>query len=332
MPELRKDPIIGRWVIIATERARRPSDFKTAEEIKNTGFCPFCYGNEDKTPPEVFAMRNPSTCRDTPGWSVRVVPNKFPALAIEGGLNRRGDGVYDRMNGVGAHEVIIESPDHNACFADMSEGQIADIIRSFQARILDLKKDNRFKYMLIFKNHGSAAGASLDHTHSQLIALPIVPKRVSEEIQGAKTYYLYKERCVFCDIIQQEANENIRVINENNEFMCIAPFTSRFPFESWILPKTHDIYFEDINNHEVISLAKIMKDILTRIKVVLNDPPYNFLLHSSPFYEKDISFYHWHIEIIPKLTKVAGFEWGTGFYINPTPPESACAFLKEAKI
>ena len=332
MPELRKDPIIGRWVIIATERARRPSDFKASEEIKKSGFCPFCNGNEDKTPPEVYSLRAPNTAPDTPGWSVRVVPNKFPALAIEGDLNKRGEGVYDRMNGVGAHEVIIESPNHDASFADMSEDEIANVIRAFQARILDLKQDNRFKYMLIFKNHGSAAGASLDHTHSQLIALPIVPKRVSEEIQGAKTYYLYKERCVFCDIIQQEMKEGIRIINENDHFMCIAPFTSRFPFESWILPRTHDIYFEDINNPEICSLAKIMKDILTRIKVVLNDPPYNFLFHSSPFYEKDIRFYHWHIEIIPKLTKVAGFEWGTGFYINPTPPEDACVFLKEAKI
>jgi len=332
MPELRKDPIIGRWVIIATERARRPSDFKSPEEIKKPGFCPFCNGNEDKTPPEVYAMRAPNTARDTPGWSIRVVPNKFPALEIEGDLNKRGEGVYDRMNGVGAHEVIIETPNHNSTLADMSPLEIANVIRTFQWRILDLKQDKRFKYMLIFKNHGSAAGASLDHTHSQLIALPIVPKRVAEEIQGAKTYYLYKERCVFCDIIQQEKKENVRVINENEHFICIAPFTSRFPFESWVLPKTHDIYFEDINDHEIGSLAWIMKDILTRMKVVLNDPPYNFLLHSSPFYERDITFYHWHIEIIPKLTKVAGFEWGTGFYINPTPPEDACVFLKEAKI
>jgi len=332
MPELRKDPIIGRWVIIATERARRPSDFKSPDEIKKPGFCPFCNGNEDKTPPEIYAMRTHNTARDTPGWSVRVVPNKFPALAIEGDLNKRGEGVYDRMNGVGAHEVIIENPNHNSTLADMSPLEIANVIRTFQMRILDLKQDKRFKYMLIFKNHGSAAGASLDHTHSQLIALPIVPKRVSEEIQGAKTYFLYKERCVFCDIIQQEKQENVRVINENEHFICIAPFTSRFPFESWVLPKTHDIYFEDINDQEISSLAWIMKDILTRMKVVLNDPPYNFLLHSSPFYERDITFYHWHIEIIPKLTKVAGFEWGTGFYINPTPPEDACIFLKEAKI
>ena len=329
---MRKDPIIGRWVIIATERARRPSYFKPSEEVKSPGFCPFCNGNEGKTPPEVFAFRNPSTAKDSPGWSVRVVPNKFPALEIEGDLNKRGEGVYDRMNGVGAHEVIIETPNHDASLADLAEWEIANVIRAFQARIWDLKKDNRFKYMLIFKNHGNAAGASLDHTHSQLIALPIVPKRVSEEINGSKAYYLYKERCVFCDIIQQETSSRIRVITENEHFLCIAPFTSRFPFESWILPKVHENYFEDINDPKIHALAGIMKDILSRIKSVLNDPPYNFLIHSSPFYEKDISFYHWHIEIIPKLTKVAGFEWGTGFYINPTPPEVACLFLKEGKV
>ncbi|MBN2374477.1 galactose-1-phosphate uridylyltransferase [bacterium] len=332
MPELRKDPIIGRWVIIATERAKRPSDFGADQEIKKPGFCPFCYGNEDKTPPEIFALRNNGTSPDTPGWSVRVVPNKFPALEIEGDLNKRGEGLYDRMNGIGAHEVIIETPNHNASIADLSEDEITNVIKAFKSRILDLKQDHRFKYMLIFKNHGSAAGASLDHTHSQLIALPIVPKRVAEEINGSKTYYLYRERCIFCDIIRQEISAGIRVIAENSHFICIAPFTSRFPFESWVLPKTHDVYFEDINPEESYNLAKIMKDILTRIKVVLNDPPYNFLIHSSPFYEKDISFYHWHIEIIPKLTKVAGFEWGTGFYINPTPPEEACKFLREAKI
>lgn len=332
MPELRKDPIIGRWVIIATERAKRPSDFGAEQEIKKSGFCPFCNGNEDKTPPEVFALRHNGSSPDKPGWSVRVVPNKFPALEIEGDLNKRGEGLYDRMNGIGAHEVIIETPNHNASIADLSEDEITNVIKAFKSRILDLKQDHRFKYMLIFKNHGSAAGASLDHTHSQLIALPIVPKRVAEEINGSKTYYLYRERCIFCDIIRQEISAGIRVIAENPHFICIAPFTSRFPFEAWVLPKTHDVYFEDINHEESYSLAKIMKDILTRIKVVLNDPPYNFLIHSSPFYEKDISFYHWHIEIIPKLTKVAGFEWGTGFYINPTPPEEACKFLREAKI
>jgi UDPglucose--hexose-1-phosphate uridylyltransferase len=330
VPELRKDPIIGRWIIIATERAKRPSDFRPKPEERLSGFCPFCVGNEGKTPPEVLAYRRPGTLPDTPGWSVRVVPNKFPALQIEGGLNKRGIGLYDRMNGVGAHEVIIETPDHEMTLANLPMDSFTQVLQAYKDRIIDLKKDPRFQYILIFKNQGLAAGASLDHSHSQLIALPIVPKRVSEEIHGANAYYLYRDRCIFCDIILQEFETMLRIVNENEHFLALCPFASRFPFETWILPKEHDVYFEDISFPFLQSLAHMLKDILQRLSRTLNNPPYNFLIHIAPFYEKDVSYYHWHIEIIPKLTNVAGFEWGTGFYINPTPPEEACKFLREA--
>lgn len=331
MPELRKDPIIGRWIIIATDRAKRPSDFFSKPEERLSGFCPFCVGNEEKTPPEVLAYRKKGTLPDTPGWSVRVVPNKFPALQIEGGLNKRGEGLYDRMNGVGAHEVIIETPDHNLSLADLPPENFSQVLLAYRDRIVDLKKDHRFQYILIFKNHGQAAGASLDHSHSQLIALPIIPKRVSEEIRGANSYYLYRDRCIFCDIIQQELETKLRIVSENEDFIAICPFASRFPFETWIVPKEHDVYFEDASFSQLQSLGKIVKDTLQRISRTLNDPPYNFLIHTTPFYEKDVSYYHWHIEVIPKLTKVAGFEWGTGFYINPTPPEDACKFLRKGE-
>ncbi|MEW5802786.1 MAG: galactose-1-phosphate uridylyltransferase [bacterium] len=332
MPELRKDPIIGRWVIIATERAKRPSEFVPQPEERRSGFCPFCVGNEDKTPPEILAYRQPETLPDTPGWSVRVVPNKFPALQIEGGgLEKRGVGVYDQMNGVGAHEVIIETPQHDTALADLPIEHFLQVIQAYQDRIIDLKRDYRFKYVLVFKNQGRAAGASLDHPHSQLIALPIVPKRVIEEIRGTNTYYLYRDRCIICDIIQQELDMGVRLINQNKHFIAMTPFASRFPFETWIIPKEHDVYFEDSDPSQLRSLGHILKDILRRIAIILNDPPYNFLIHSAPFYEKEISFYHWHIEIIPKLAEVAGFEWGTGFYINPSPPEVACNFLREAR-
>lgn len=331
MPELRKDPIIGRWIIIATDRATRPSDLISKPEERLVGFCPFCIGNEGKTPPEVLAYRKQGTLPDTPGWSVRVVPNKFPALQIEGGLNKQGVGLYDRMNGVGAHEVIIETPDHDLSLADLPLENIFQVLQAFKDRIIDLKKDRRFHYILIFKNNGQAAGASLDHSHSQLIALPIVPKRVSEEIRGANTYYLYRDRCIFCDIIRQEIETMLRIVTENKDFITVCPFASRFPFETWVLPKEHNVYFEDTPFSQLQSLVEILKDILQRISLTLNDPPYNFLIHTAPFYEKDVSYYHWHIEVIPKLTKVAGFEWGTGFYINPTPPENACKFLREAK-
>jgi len=233
LPELRKDPIVGRWVIISTDRAKRPTDFSREAIRMKGGFCPFCYGNEAKTPPEVQAYRpnangGPVPQRDSPGWTVRVVPNKFPALGIEGSLNRQAEGMFDKMNGIGAHEVIIETPDHSATLSTLPPKRIEDVLWTFRDRILDLRKDQRFKYILIFKNHGEAAGASLEHSHSQLIALPILPIYVSEEIEGAKQYYLYKERCVFCDIIHQESESGIRVVAENESFITIAPYAPRF--------------------------------------------------------------------------------------------------------
>ncbi len=331
MPELRKDPIIGRWVIIATERAKRPSAYGTKIEPRKEGFCPFCTGNESHTPPEVMSYRPAGTTRDTPGWWLRVVPNKFPALQIKGQPKRMGVGMFDKMNGIGAHEVIIETPEHNLYIADMTDKQVEEIIWAYRDRSIELHKDKRFRYILIFKNHGREAGASLDHPHSQIIALPIVPKRVQEEVAGAAKYYDYKERCVFCDIINQELNDNLRIVAENDTFLAFLPFASRFPFETWIIPKEHDVFFSDIQKNGVTDLARILRLTLRKIKYTLNDPPYNFLIHTTPFENGSVPYYHWHIEIMPKLTSVAGFEWGTGFYINPTPPEAACHYLAEVE-
>jgi UDPglucose--hexose-1-phosphate uridylyltransferase len=333
LPELRKDPITGRWVIVATDRAKRPTDFvRDKVQIRGSGFCPFCYGNESKTPPEVLAYRNYGTPPNGPGWTLRVVPNKFPALGIEGTLSRQGDGLYDKMNGIGAHEVIIETPDHRVTLATMPANRIEDVLWSYRDRVVDLKKDKRFKYVLIFKNHGEAAGATLEHTHSQLIALPVVPKRVLEEVEGAREYYGYKERCIFCDIIRQEAENGTRVIAENQAMVALAPYAPRFPFEMWILPKAHQSAFEESQKFEFEQLAAMMKDMLTRLDKVLELPPYNYIIHSSPLPDSSNDYYHWHLEIMPKLTKVAGFEWGTGFYINPTPPEESTKFLREAAV
>lgn len=331
MPELRRDPVIGRWVIISSNRGKRPTDFHENGENHSGKDCPFCPGNEGLTPQEVLAYREPGTQRNKEGWWVRVVPNKYPALAVEGNINRTGEGMYDMMNGIGAHEVIIESPDHNKEIPDLEDKQVEDVIWAFRDRILDLRKDIRFEYILIFKNRGSAAGATLFHPHSQLIATPIVPKRVREEVNGAKSYYEYKERCVFCDIIKQELSEGKRIVAENSDFVGITPFASRFPFEIWILPKKHDSDFEDIQKHETAGLALIMKSCLRKLNKVLDNPPYNYIIHNAPLKEPRLPHYHWHIEIMPKITKVAGFEWGTGFYINPTPPEEAAKFLQEAE-
>jgi len=331
LPELRKDPITGRWVIIATERAKRPSDFvRDKVEIRGSGFCPFCYGNEAKTPPEIIAYRSDGSLRNSPGWSLRVVANKFPALGIEGSLNRQGEGLYDKMSGIGAHEVIIETPDHQKTLAMLSPRQIEDVLWAYRDRILDLKKDRRFKYIMIFKNHGEAAGASLEHTHSQLIALPVVPKRVREETDGARDYFRFKERCIFCDIIRQELESGIRVIANTPTFIAIAPFAPRFPFEIWIMPRVHQSAFEDSQRQEFEQLAVMLKDMLVRLDKVLDFPAYNYIIHTSPIPESPNEHYHWHLEIMPKLTKIAGFEWGTGFHINPTPPEESAKFLRDA--
>lgn len=331
MPELRKDPIYGRWVIIATERSRRPSDFAPEERIPKGGFCPLCEGNEDRTPPEVLAFRENGTPPNSPGWLLRVVPNKFPALRIEGELNREGEGIYDKMNGIGAHEVVVETPHHHETLATLPIKAVENVLWAYRERIIDLRRDERLRYVMVFKNYGAAAGASLEHSHSQIIALPIIPTRVREEIEGSKNYFQYKDRCVFCDVIRQELRQKTRIITENSGFVSLSPFASRFPFETWILPKIHQPSYECSNGAFYGQAAEILSDTLRRLKLVLDDPPYNYIIHTSSSPDQDRDYYHWHIEIMPKLTKVAGFEWGTGFYINPTPPEEAAEYLREAR-
>jgi UDPglucose--hexose-1-phosphate uridylyltransferase len=329
VPELRKDPVVGRWVIISTERARRPSDFAPAPVTKSAGtLCPFCPGEESRTPSELFAVRPRGSAPNTPGWTMRVVPNKFPALRIEGELEPSGEGLYDRTTGVGAHEVIIETPDHAASLATLAPERVADVLGAYRERILDLRKDARLQYVMVFKNHGETAGASLEHSHSQLIATPIVPIMVEEELEGAERHFRLKKRCIWCDIIRQERRGEGRIILELDGFVALAPFAPRFPFETWILPSPHRSSFEDTDPGEILALARLLGEILRRMGKVLGDPPYNFMLHSAPLRTAGLDHFHWHLEIIPKLTRVAGFEWGTGFFINPTPPEEAVRYLR----
>lgn len=336
MPELRKDPIIDRWVIISSERGQRPVFIaEEAEASKPGAICPLCPGNEAMTPPEVFAIRPAavSSPPNSPNWILRVVPNKFPALRIEGDLNKQGIGLYDKMNGVGAHEVIVETPVHNQTLTGMEVSAVQNLFIAYRERTLDLLRDKRFKFIMIFKNSGAMAGASLAHSHSQLIALPIIPKRLSEEITGSLNYYKYRDRCVFCDIIAQETEERRRIIYENAHFIAISPFASRFPFETWILPKRHEESFVSSKaGDDYFSIADALSTVLKKHEKVLNSPPYNYMIHTTPLELTNTPYYHWHIEIIPRLTKLAGFEWGTGFYINPTPPEEATTFLQEADV
>lgn len=341
MPELRKDPLIGRWVIIATERAKRPVDFiAPAEQSGGQELCHFCEGNEAHTPSEIMALRPPGTAANQPGWTVRVVPSIKPALRIEGNLNRRANGMYDLMDGIGAHEIIIESPQHIANAADLPTEQLHSALDVATRRIIDLERDPRFRYVLWFKNYGAIAGAGrVPHTRSQLIATPVTPLRVKEELLGARRYFEDKERCLVCDLLVQEREMKHRVVLESSHMVALCPFASRFPFEVWLVPKTHRCDFAKMQPEELADVAYLWKQVLSRLKMVLSDPPYNALLHTAPFrhprgkvsrwktIEED---YHWHVELIPRLTRVAGFERGSGFYINPTPPEESAKYLREA--
>jgi len=332
MPELRRDPIVGRWVIIATERGRRPNQFRTPAEEPAAGFCPFCPGHEDKTPHEVLVLGRQAVPADVPGWRVRVVPNKYPALMIEGDLDRQAEGIYDRMNGVGAHEVVIETPEHEKDLCDLTDAEITEVLFAFKARVLDLRNDARFRYILLFQNHGAAAGATLDLSHSQLIALPITPRQVADEIEGARRHYEHRERCIFCDIVGQERKDRSRLIYENEEFVAFAPWAPRSPFETWILPKRHESNFEAEPKERLALCAQALRSTLRRMMAALGRPAYNFMVHTNPLRDAPSTSYHWHVEVMPALTQLAGFEWGSGFHINPVPPEEAAEFLRKVAV
>jgi len=338
MSTLRKDPISNGWVIIAEERNALPSDFVAeSAPTRSGGFCPFCGGHESATPPEIAAVRKDGGEPDSPGWSVRTIPNKYAALHIEGKLDRRGEGMFDLMNGIGAHEVIVETPEHDGHMAYYTREKMQEILGMYILRYRDLFKDNRFRYIQIFRNYGLGAGASLEHPHSQLIALPITPRWVKEELTNALSYYRLKERCLFCDVINQETRDQRRIVFENDSFVSIEPFASKFPFETWLFPKDHLHDFSLTTKEQLLDLGQALQRTLFAIAECLNNPPLNFIVHSAPLladYDRrssDITVemdYHWHIEIFPRVTRIAGFEWGTGFYINPMVPEKAAQELR----
>ncbi|MEX2286956.1 MAG: galactose-1-phosphate uridylyltransferase [Planctomycetaceae bacterium] len=332
MPELRKDPVVSRWVIIAPDRAKRPQDFRAESPGGSPRFCPFCEGNEDATPPEIFAYRQPGTEANRRGWRTRVVPNKFPALQIEGDLQKRGDGIYDLMNGIGAHEVIIECPHHEHNMSRLPVDTIREVLWMYRDRLVDLKRDPRLVHGLIFKNKGVLAGASLEHSHSQLIVTSVVPISVWEEMTGSLEFYNYRGRCIYCDMIQQELATSSRLVLDTPNFVVFCPFASRFPFETWVLPRHHSSQYENIPRQGIDELGMVLKTTLCKLEAALDDPPYNYVFHTAPFDSGELAHYHWHVEIFPRLTRVAGFEWGSGFYINPVLPEEAAGFLREVEI
>lgn len=336
LPELRKDPVIDQWVIISAERASRPNRYEQPRRLLREGPCPFCSGNEAMTPPEILAIRPDKSEANRPGWTVRVVPNKFPALIMQSGLERRREGTYELTNGFGVHEVIIETLGHITNMALLDEKQLENVFWVYRRRILDLKKDKRLRYIQIFKNQGVGAGATIEHAHSQLIALPMIPAHVMAELNGARKYYRNRGRCVYCDMVRQELKGQSRVVSESKHFLIMCPFASRFPFETWILPKRHSLYFEYGSKQEYADLARCLKMTLIRLNRLLNDPPLNYVIHSYPVsgsrhHSRKIgkNHYHWHIEITPRLTELAGFEHGSGFYINIVPPEGSALTLRE---
>jgi UDPglucose--hexose-1-phosphate uridylyltransferase len=339
MSELRKDLVSGRWVIIATERSKRPDDFRPAAGAapvpEAAGFCPFCEGNEAKTPPEVFALRKAGTAPDSPGWSVRVVPNKFPALTPGPPPPRAAQGIFQSMEGRGVHEVVIENPDHALELTDLPVGHVRDVLGVFQRRIRVIERDLHYQYVQVFKNKGRDAGASLSHPHSQIVATPIIPKRVKEEIYGADRMFRTFKECGFCRVLREEEAGGTRLVAKNAHFLAYTPYASRFPFEMAVYPRRHSAFFTEVPEDELLALAEILKDVLTRLKDTVSDPPFNMVLHQAPNPALSLKGWpeihlksHWHLEIIPILTKVAGFELGTGFYINPVPPETAAQFLR----
>ncbi len=331
MPQLRKDPIAGRWVIINNEQPMKADSFEIASREKSSKVCPFCPGNEGMTPPEITSYGRKGAKGGAP-WQVRVVPNKFPALRIEEKTEKTAIGIYDKIGGFGAHEVIIENPNHDKEMADLTVEQVEVILRVYRDRCQDLKKDPRFKYVLIFKNYGADAGATLEHPHSQLIALPVVPSRVQGELKGALKHFDYTERCIFCDILEQKTTRKNLEIMSDQGIIAMAPFASRFPFETWVFPESHESYFEALTDEKLRPLALVLKTTLLKIKTALKDPSYNFMIHTHPVHGKEQESFHWHIEIIPHLTEVSGFELGTGFYLNPTSPELAAQTLRDTAV
>ena len=328
MPEFRKDPVTGQWVIIRTERPHRPEEFRPQAPTRSPGPCVLCEGREAELPPELLSYRATADEQSgASGWRVRVVPHKFPTLRVEGELERRGHGLYDLMNGVGAHELVIESPRHDETLADLSLPALEDVLHAYQQRMADLRRDTRFRSVVVFKSVG-ATGPTLDHAHSHLLATPTVPPALNHEIMHARSYFDYRERCLFCDILQQEADEGQRMVAESEHVVAIVPFAARSPFETWLAPRRHRASYEHISPVERRDLARVLKGVLQRVRVLLSDAPVAFVLHSAPVGEDDAPYFHWHLELTPSVLIPGLPSDGSGFPVNPLPPEDAALLLR----
>jgi UDPglucose--hexose-1-phosphate uridylyltransferase len=332
-PEFRRDPVCGRWVVIAPERSRRPMALEGAEPRHRAGKeerpCPFCAGRECDTPNETYAFREPGTAPDSPGWQLRVVPNMFPAVRPVDGSPLETD-LLQSLPGIGRHEVVIESPEHVANPALLPDALFRDVFIAYRERVKAFAADPALQYVSVFKNVGAEAGASLGHCHSQLIALPLVPDIIEQEYAGAAAHFTRTGRCVFCDLVSRELAAKVRVVAETENLIAVAAWAARFSHETWVLPKRHSSRYEDLTDIMAAELAGMMKRLVAALDRVLAEPAYNWYLHAAPLRSPESPHYHWHFEVIPRTARPAGFEWGTGCFVNPTSPEAAAAELRSA--
>jgi UDPglucose--hexose-1-phosphate uridylyltransferase len=328
MPELRQNFFTKEWVIIATERARRPEELATHRPAESVPAfvesCPFCPGNESKTPPEV--MRYPNNAGEP--WAVRVIPNKFAALSSEVAPTRNLQHLRRRIEGFGFHEVIIDSPDHSACMALLPDAHVAQILIAFKDRYTSLCADQRVNHVTIFKNHGADAGASLQHPHSQLIATPVIPSQVRHRLHEALRHYDDAGECMFCHMVEREVEDQTRVVIKSERFVAMEVFASATPFATHIFPLRHMASFGEITSAEISDLARVLRMLLGKIYIGLENPALNFTVRSGPSDYVGARHFHWYVSVIPRLTRVAGFELGSGMFINTVLPESAAEFLR----
>lgn len=331
MTELRQNLITKDWVIIATERSRRPDEFANSTKAKITippyrSDCPFCPGNEHSTEAESFRLS------DANGWRVRAVANKYPALSSEGERIRKSEGIYRSLSGVGFHEVIIEHPRHDLTTALLDIEDVVNIIRVYRQRYIEIRHDPRIETIILFKNHGQAAGTSLEHPHSQLAATPIVPYQLRLRIQEAIRYFDETGECIFCRTLQDELAANERVIVATEHFVAFIPYAALSPFHIWIFPRRHASSFDEITEVEIYDLAKNLKTVLAKLYYGLNNPDYNYTIRSIPTGNERTSYFHWYIAVVPRTSISAGFELGTGMFINTAVPEESAAFLRAVNI
>jgi UDPglucose--hexose-1-phosphate uridylyltransferase len=271
-------------------------------------------------------------------WQARVIPSFRPILSSEGDLGRRGYGMYDAMNSIGANEIIIEAPEHSARPEDMGTEQVKTVLELYKQRVTEIQKDERIRHVLVCKNSGSGAGSGFTHQHSEIIATPIIPLRMKTELDGAKYHYSYKERCIYCDIIDEELRVGKRIITETERFLAFCPYAPKYPFEFWIAPRTHKCSFEDISPEEIDDLSGVLASTIKRMRALLGEPSYNYVVHTAPnrIPRRDFRHtlgddFHWHIEVVPRLQSASGFEWGSGFYVVPTTPEDAAEFYRRSE-